>query len=94
VRDAAGFERYIKKCQVTTTFYFDGSNDAPLAEQLKALYLKQEFSKFVCEHQGMPPVQLQAAFQRFVEQTKPDVLAGPTWRAGASDLSNVVVGAA
>src|SRR5262249_18146412 len=52
VRDADSFTSYIKKCQVTTTFYFNGSTDEPLSEQLKALYLKQEFSKFAIANQG------------------------------------------
>lgn len=91
VNDAASFTRYIQKCQVTTTFYFNGSNDAPLAEQLKALYLKQEFANFVVEHQGQGAAALQAAFQRFVARTRPSELTAPTWRAGASDLSQAVV---
>jgi hypothetical protein len=91
VKDAASFVRYIQKCQVTTTFYFDGSNDAPLAEQLKALYLKQEFASFVAQHQGLPPAALQQAFQRFVARTQPGVLSAPTWRPGASELAHAVV---
>lgn len=93
VTHAASFVRYIQKCQVTTTFNFDGSNDAPLAAQLKALYLKQEFSKFVAEHQGLGAAALQQAFQGFVERTQPNVLSGPTWRPGAADLEHAVVGA-
>ena len=92
VTDATSFVRYIEKCQVTTTFYFNGSNDQPLDEQLKALYLKQELSKFVCEHQGRPAAELQAAFLEFVKRTRPANLAGPTWRAGGSELESVVVG--
>lgn len=94
VHDGASFRRYIEKCQVTTTFPFVGSNDQPLAVQLKALYLKQEFSRFVCEHQGRSPAELQAAFRSFVARTNPESLAAPTWRAGASELANVVVGEA
>jgi hypothetical protein len=94
VTDAASFVRYIQGCQITTTFYFNGSNDAPLAEQLKALYLKEEFSSFVAEQQGQGAAALQAAFQRFVLRTRPSELTGPTWRAGASELSRAVVEAA
>lgn len=92
VRDAAGFVSYVKRCQVETTFYFNGSNDQPLAEQLKALYLKQELSKFAAEHQGKPAAALQQAFQTFVARVKPRDLAGPTWRPGASSLKNAVIG--
>ena len=52
IRDAPTFIEYVKKCQVTTTFFFNGSTDEPLAEQLKNLYLKQEFSRFAYENQG------------------------------------------
>jgi hypothetical protein len=86
VRDADSFTRYIKKCQVTTTFYFNGSTDEPLAEQLKALYLKQEFSKFAIANQGKSAADVQRAFDEFVKATEPSNLARPSWRAGASRL--------
>ena len=86
VHDAGTFAAFIKKCQVTTTFYFNGSTDAPLAEQLKALYLKQEFAKFAMDHQGLPADALQRAFEDFVKRVEPSNLASPTWRAGASSL--------
>jgi hypothetical protein len=92
VQDAAGFVAYIQRCQVETTFYFNGSNDLPLAEQLKALYLKQELSKFAAEHQGKPAAELQRAFQAFVERVRPRELAGPTWRPGATSLRTAVIG--
>lgn len=91
VHDGAGFLRFVKRCQVETTFYFNGSNDLPLAEQLKALYLKQELSKFAAEHQGKPAAELQQAFERFVLRVKPRELTGPTWRAGASSLASAIV---
>ena len=55
VDNAEKFIRYVKDCQVTTTFFFNGSTDEPLAEQLKSLYLKQEFSKFAFDNQGKTP---------------------------------------
>ena len=90
VKDAASFIVYMKKCQVTTTFYFNGSTDQPLAEQLKGLYLKQEFSKFVYANQGRNAAEIQAAFQEFVQTTKPRDLERPTWKAGAYHLEGVV----
>lgn len=92
VHDAKSFASYIKKCQVETTFYFNGSTDDSLAEQLKALFLKQELSKFVQEHQGRDPASLQRAFKEFVARVEPSNLAGPTWRPGASSLENAVIG--
>jgi hypothetical protein len=91
VTNADSFVRYIQRCQVTTTYYFDGSNDLPLAEQLKALYLKQEFAKFVCQHQGLGAAETKAAFLEFVQRAEPANLAGPTWRPGASSLDVAVV---
>jgi hypothetical protein len=93
VHNADDFVKYIEKCQVPTTFYFNGSTDEPLAEQLKALYVKQELSKFAHANQGKDPVALQRAFKEFVANVAPSNLAGPTWRAGASDPRSAVTGA-
>lgn len=91
VGSKATFIEYMKKCQVTTTFFFNGSTDDSLEEQLKSLYLKQEFSKFVYAHQGVPPEQLLRDFKEFIAIVQPKNLASPTWRAGAGTLENVVV---
>ena len=92
VRDAASVVSFIKRCHVETTFYFNGSNDKPLEEQLKALYLKQELSKFAAAHQGKPAAELQQAFQQFVARVQPRELKGPTWRPGASSIDTAVIG--
>ncbi|MGL1889232.1 MAG: hypothetical protein OCD76_22150 [Reichenbachiella sp.] len=91
VNDVKSFITYIKKCQVETTFYFNGSNDDSLVEQLKALYLKQEFSKFVYANQGKSKEELFAAFKLFDQESQPSVVEGPTWRAGEQDLDNIIV---
>ena len=91
VNSAADFVKYIRRCQVTTTLYFNGSTDQPLSEQLKGLYLKQEFSKFAYANQGKKGVELQSAFQQFVQRTRPRDLTGPTWRPGAETLEEAVV---
>jgi hypothetical protein len=90
VHDASTFIEYIKRCQVTTTFFFNGSTDEPLDVQLKNLYLKQEFSKFAFENQGKSAKELQQAFREFVARTQPTNLASPTWVAGAYHLDHVV----
>ena len=92
VRDAASFAAYIARCQVETTFYFNGSTDASLADQLKALYLKQEFSNFAYTNQGLGAEALKLAFGDFVKRVRPRDLTGPTWRAGASSLETAVIG--
>ena len=89
VKDAASFIAYIKKVQVETSYFFVGSNDDSLPEQLKSLYLKQEFSKFVFANQSKSDDELLAAYKEFDARTKPAVLEGPTWRAGAGSLKNV-----
>ena len=90
VTNAETFVVYVKKCQVTTTFFFNGSSDESLEEQLKSLYLKQEFSMFAFRNQGKSATDLQAAFADFVARTEPRNLARPTWKAGAYSLSTVV----
>jgi hypothetical protein len=89
VKDADQFAQYLRRCQIKTTLYFNGSTDEPLAEQLKALYLKQEFTRFVYEHQGLPAAALQDAFRAFVGRVRPSA-ATPTWRPGASSLATAV----
>jgi hypothetical protein len=89
IEKAEEFVSYIKRCQVTTTFYFNGSTDESLAEQLKALYLKQEFGKFVRANQGKRPADLQKAFLKFLETTDPSNPAKPAWSPGASSLEVV-----
>ena len=82
VHDADTFIAYMKKCQLPAALYFNGSNDEPLEEQLKALYLKQEFAKFAVENQGLDTANLRVNFQAFIERVNPTNLAAPTWAAG------------
>ncbi len=82
VTDADSFVAYMEKCRLKAALFFVGSTDQPLPEQLKALYLKQEFGKFASEHQGLPADQLQQAYQAFVKRVEPKNLAGPCWMPG------------
>ena len=91
VTDLTTFIRYVKACQVTTTFFFNGSSDEPLAAQLKSLYLKQELSMFAFANQGKSAAELQAAFRAFLARTQPHNLARPTWKPGAYHLDRVVL---
>jgi hypothetical protein len=91
VTDLTTFIRYVKACQVTTTFFFNGSSDEPLAAQLKSLYLKQELSMFAFANQGKSAAELQAAFRAFLARTQPQNLARPTWKPGAYHLDRVVL---
>ena len=87
VNNAEDFIDYIKRCQVDSALFFNGSTDDSLAEQLKALYLKQAFSHFVFTHQHLinrgaeGAAELQRAFKAFIQYTQPE-LAEPTWLPG------------
>ncbi|MCP3867397.1 MAG: hypothetical protein GY703_04720 [Gammaproteobacteria bacterium] len=87
VRTTADFVAYMKKCQVRNHLFFNGSTGDPLNRQLKSLYLKQEFSRFVYDHQNTPPEDLQRAFQAFIARTQPGNPDSPTWVAGADTES-------
>ena len=91
VSDVTTFIDYVRRCQVETTFYFNGSSDEPLAVQLKSLYLKQELAKFAAANQGKSAAELQAAFKAFVARVEPANVARPTWKAGAYHLDRAVV---
>jgi hypothetical protein len=82
VVDADSFIAYIKKCQLNASLFFVGGTDDSLEQQLKALYIKQEFSRFAVEHQGLPALQLQRAYQAFIRRVDPGNLAAPSWRPG------------
>lgn len=82
VNDAASFVGYMKKCQLPATLFFVGANDEPLPEQLKALYLKQEFARFAVENQGLEAAVLRANYQAFIKRVAPTNLSGPTWEPG------------
>lgn len=81
VDNEAHFVEYLRKCQVGNIFYFDGSTDESLVEQLKGLYLKQEFTRFVHANQGVAPAELQQRFAEFLETVDLDSPV-PRWKAG------------
>lgn len=90
VNSAAGFVDYIKKCQIDTSYFFNGSvddeDDVSLNDQLKALYVKQEFSKFAWENQGKSASELKAAFKEFTDRTQPSQ-DSPRWAPGKCDVA-------
>jgi len=68
--DVGKFTKYMKKCQVTTTFYFADVNDKTLGQTFKALKIKSELADFVVKNQGQPAGTLQQAFGAFLENIK------------------------
>ncbi len=85
VVSAADFVNYIKRCQIKTSLFFNGSNDKPLPEQLKALYVKQAFIHFayLTQHfrnQGSAGAKsLQQSFKNFTSLIDINNLKVNTW---------------
>lgn len=87
VKDATSFVAYAHKCRLDSSLFFVGSNDDSLAEQLKALYVKQEFSRFAQEIQDLPAAQLKQAYTAFMQRIKPRDVNAPTWTAGVTNAT-------
>lgn len=92
VVSAADFVTYIKKCKINNSLFFNGSNDKPLPEQLKALYVKQAFVHFAYltqqfRNQGdAGAVNLQKSFKKFVALIDIDNLTSITWPIAATQV--------
>jgi hypothetical protein len=86
VTKAADFVDYIKSCQVKTTLFFNGSNDESVAEQLKALYVKQMFSEFVLTQQGKSGAEIKQAFKYFLQRVQLNDINSPSWKPGQTHI--------
>ncbi len=86
VNRAKDFVEYIKSCQVTTTLFFNGSNDKPVKEQLKALYVKQMFSEFVLTQQGKSATETKQNFKYFLQRVQLNNIESPSWKPGQSQI--------
>lgn len=86
VNDEGSFVQYMRKCHRSADLFFVGSNDLPLQQQLRSLYLKQEFGKFALESQGLPAAALQQAWQDFAKRVDLHNPDGPAWRPGQTTL--------
>jgi hypothetical protein len=82
VTDADSFVVYMRKCMLPAALFFVGSNDDPLPEQLKALYIKQAFADFAVANQGLDGATVRANYQAFMKRVAPTDLSGPTWEPG------------
>ena len=89
VKSAMDFVDYIKRCQINNNLYFNGSNDKSLAEQRKALFLKQSLAHFCFltqefQRQGeLGAKRLQYAFEKYQAYAQPDNLVEPSWPLAA-----------
>jgi hypothetical protein len=76
--DANNFVAYMKKCQLTTTFYFADVNDKTVQETLRALQIQSGLATFIERNQGKRPAEIQSAFTEFWAsvQDAPGLLPG------------------
>jgi len=65
--DPVAFVAYIKKCQLTTTFFFADVNNRTVQQNLKALRVQAGVAHFIEKHQGKPAAEIQRAFQAFLK---------------------------
>ena len=80
------FVSYMRQCALDTTLFFNGSNGESLKEQLKALYIKQAFSRFAVANQGGGAEDLKIAWRAFIEHIRLDDLDTPSWKPGQSTV--------
>ena len=78
------FVSYMRRCALDTTLFFNGSNGESLKEQLKALYVKQEFSRFAVANQGRGADDVKSAWHEFIERVQLDNPDTPSWTPGQS----------
>jgi hypothetical protein len=70
VDDPQAFATYMKKCQVTTTFYFADVNNRTVEQNLRALQTQSALAKFIERHQGEEPTMIQKSFGEFLENLR------------------------
>jgi len=78
VADTAAFVAYMKKCQITTTFFFADVNDRTVQRTLQALQTQSALARFIERLQGKPPAETQRAFGALLQALThaPGALAG------------------
>ena len=76
--DVGAFIAYMKKCQLTTTFYFADVNDKTVQQTLRALQTQSAVTAFIEKNQGKSPSELQKAFLTFFQALRnaPEPLPG------------------
>jgi hypothetical protein len=68
--DRAAFKKYMKSCQVETTFYFADVNNKTVQQTLRALQTQSAVAAFIERNQGRPAAHVQAAFAEFTESLR------------------------
>ena len=82
VQNVAAFIAYMKKCQITTTFYFADVNDRTVQQTLRALQTQSAVSAFIEQNQGKSPQDLQRAFLEFTALLR----SAPTPEPGSGQI--------
>jgi len=78
VENVDAFIRYMKRCQVETTFFFADVNDKTVQQTLQALQTQSAVTAFIEKNQGKPAEELQRAFVKFIDslQSAPPPVPG------------------
>jgi hypothetical protein len=77
IKDVPAFVAYMRKCQLTTTFYFADVNNKTVQQTLRALQVQTGLATFVERNQGKSPAELQQAFAEFWESLRAAPPTGP-----------------
>jgi hypothetical protein len=85
-KDKAAFLRYMKACQIETTFFFAAVNDKSVTETLKALQTKSAVADFILKHQGMEPARIQRDFIEFLAMLDASSTPAPATFAAHRDI--------
>jgi hypothetical protein len=64
------FIAYMKKCQITTTFFFADVNNHTVQQTLQALRTQSALAHFIQKNQGKPPAELQREFGVLLQAMK------------------------
>ena len=78
--DPSKFAEYIRRCQITTTFFFADNPDTTVEQVLRAVNVQRRMIRFIERTQGMSAAPLQDAFRRFIAEVR----ASPTPRPGSA----------
>lgn len=77
VGNRRAFRRYIRQCQLRTSFLFSDVPDATIGQVLQALRYQKSFGEFVVEHQGGDPATLKQDFEELMVRLRRTPEADP-----------------
>ena len=86
--DTAAFLRYMKACQIETTFFFPAVNDKSVTETLTALQTQHAVADFITHHQGMDPAEVQRDFIEFLKMLDATPPPSPARTAVSRDIKS------